>query len=250
MSNSPQPKLQSDDGVRAIPRWVDRYARNRAHPVHLVSMVVAALLGGAITLPLVLFVRAWRADNALQAGLCLAAAAALLAALAWLLFTRRLQAARQAVCNALDPAEGHVVASASSDTARRSRSLAGFVVFVLTVMTPVIVQHLGVRTQHLQPLVALYLVPALVWFHWPMDPVGGSLMLVWPGLYALHALLLLSGVPLPVAQEPTMNVLLPLVLYGAAAHVASHIYGRLALRKLRSLAHSPEAVGTGSETHE
>jgi hypothetical protein len=246
----PQVPPQEPD-LREIPRWADRYARNRTLlPARIVGMVVGALLGAAITVLLTVFVSAWRGGNAMQSGLCLAAAAAILAGLAWLLFTRRLQAAVQAACNALDRGEGHVIASSSPEARRRGRPLAGLIVAVLGIMTPVIVQHLGVPTRYLQPLVALYLVPALAWLHWPKSPVGGPLMLLWPGLYALHALLSLAGVPLPAVPEPMMNVLIPLVLYGVVAIVASHIYGRFALRRLRSLAHSSEADETGSETHE
>ena len=241
----PQAPPQEPD-LREIPKWADRYARNRTLlPVRVVSMGIAALLGVAITSALSLALVAWRAGNALQAGLCLAPAAAILAAMAWLLFTRRLQAAMQAVYNALDRGEGHVVASGSPETQRWGRSLAGLVLFALAVMTPVIVQHLGVPTRYLQPLVALYLVPPLAWLHWPKSPVGGSLMLLWPGLYALHALLLLAGVPLPAAQEPMMNVLIPLVLYDVVAMVASHVYGRFALRRLRSLASTDGNPATG-----
>jgi hypothetical protein len=245
MSNSPQPKPPSDDDVRAIPKWAERYAQNRTLlPARVVSMVVAALLGVAIALLLSVFVSAWRAGNAVQSGLCLAAAAATLAGLAWLVFTRRLQAAMQAACNALDRGEGHVVASSSPEAQQRGRSLAGLIVAVLGIMTPVTVQHLGVPTRYVQPLVALYLVPPLAWLHWPKSPVGGPLMLLWPGLYALHALLLLAGVPLPAVPEPMVNVFIPLVLYGMVAIVASHVYGRFALRRLRRLASTDENQAT------
>ena len=246
MSNSPQPKPPSTDDVRAIPQWADRYAQNRTLlPARVVGMVMGSLLGVAIAVLLSVFLVAWRAGNALPAGLCLAAAAATMAGLAWLIVTRRLQAAMLTVCKALDRGEGHVVASASPEALRRGRSVAGLLVAVLGIMTPVIVQHLGVPTRYLQPLVALYLLPPLVWLHWPKSPVGGPLMLLWPGLYGLHALLLVAGVPLPAAPEPMMSALLPLMLYGVVALVASHIYSRVALRKLRRLASTDEDQATG-----
>ena len=254
MSNSPQPKPPSDDDARAIPRWADRYARNRP-PLRalVVGMMVGALPAGALAVILSLAVVSWRAGHALPAGLCLAAAAAILAGLAWLLSTRRLQTAAQAVCHALDRGEGHVVASSSPEAQRRGRSPLGYIVAVLAIMTPIIAivaTHLGVPMRYVQPLVALYLVPSLAWLYWPKSPVGGPVMLLWPGLYALHALLLVAGVPLPAVREPMMSACLPLVLYQVVAHVASYSYSRFALRKLRRLAHSPEADETGGETHE
>ena len=47
-----------------------------------------------------------------------------------------------------------------------------------------------------------------------------------------------------------MNVLVTLVLYAVVAMVASHIYSRFALRKLRRLAHSPKGDEAGDETYE
>jgi len=247
MSNSPQPKPPSNDDVRAIPLWADRHARNRMLP--LMIMVAAAPVGLAVAASVSLLVIAWRAGSAVQSGLFLAAAAVPLAGLAWLVFTRRLQAAMQAVYNAMVRGEGHVVAAASPEAQRRGQSLVGWIAFVLIVMTPVIAQHVHLPTRYLQPVVAAYLVPVLFLQITRRGMIGGPLMLLWPGLYALHALLLLAGVPLPAAREPMMNVLIPLVLYCVVAMVASHLYSRFALRKLRRLAHSPAADETGGETH-
>ena len=256
MNTSPQPKSPSDDDVRAIPLWADRYARNQPLPrvvavVHAVVAVVAFVT--AVSASLV--VAGLRAGSAKQSGLFIAAAAVPLAGLAWLVFTRRLQAAVQTVYDALVRGEGHVVASASpaspeARATRRGQSLFALIPAILLVMTPVIAQHLGVPMRYVQPVVAAYLVPALLVVYTRRGVIGGPLMLLWPGLYALHALLVLAGVPLPAVQEPMMNALIPLWLYLIVAMGASHLYGRFALRKLRRLAHSPAADDTGGETHE
>ncbi len=227
---------QHEPDLREIPKWADRYARNRQAPASVLGMAIGALTGAALAVPLSVALAAWHRGNMMAFGLALATAAAILAALVWVTLTRRLQAAVQTIYDALDRGEGHVVAATSPEAQRRGRALAGLIFAVLVVMTPVIAQHLAVPTRYLQPLVALYLVPPLVWLYWPRSPVGGPLMLLWPGLYALHALLLLAGVPLPAVPEPMMNVLVPLGLYAAVAYVASHIYSRFALRRLRRLA--------------
>jgi len=255
MSTSPQPKRPSDDDVRAIPLWADRYARNQPLPrvaavVHAVVAVVAFVT--AVSASLV--VAGLRAGSAKQSGLFIAAAAVPLAGLAWLVFTRRLQAAVQTVYDALVRGEGHVVASASPaspEARRRGQSLFAWIPAFLVVMTPVIAQHLGVPMRYVQPVVAAYLVPALLVVHTRRGVIGGPLMLLWPGLYALHALLVLAGVRLPAVQEPMMNALVPLWLYLTVAMVSSRLYGRFALRKLRRLAHSPAVDDdTGGESHE
>ena len=74
-------------------------------------------------------------------------------------------------------------------------------------------------------------------------------MLLWPGLLVVHALLALAGVR-PFSAEPgIVTILVPTVGYGAIAALASHMYSRVALRRLRSLAHGPESEKTGGRRH-
>ncbi len=62
-------------------------------------------------------------------------------------------------------------------------------------------------------------------------------MLLWPTLYALHALLIVCGVPI-VWSPPWdgLNMLIPVAGYGLLSGLVGHLYSRFALRKVKRLA--------------
>jgi hypothetical protein len=70
-------------------------------------------------------------------------------------------------------------------------------------------------------------------------------MLLWPALYAIHAALILSGLSLGFLERPSVSILFPVTVYGIIAALASHIYGRFALRKLRRLAQADDTQAMG-----
>jgi len=112
---------------------------------------------------------------------------------------------------------------------------------VLVCGTPLLCDYVKLPLQYLQPLTAAYTVPFMVYISIRQSAFSTRLMLLWPGLYALHAVLVLAGVPL-LANIPTMlAVILPMTLYGLVAVLAAHLYSRYALHRLRELARSAEA---------
>lgn len=73
--------------------------------------------------------------------------------------------------------------------------------------------------------------------------MAGYLALLWPGLYALHAILILAGAPIVLTGPwEALNMLIPIAGYGMLAGLASHAYGRFALHRLRRLAQVDRAV--------
>ena len=67
--------------------------------------------------------------------------------------------------------------------------------------------------------------------------VGGPIMLLWPALYALHAILILAGVPILFSGHwDALNMLIPTVGYGLLTGLIAHVYSRFALWKLRRIA--------------
>ena len=78
------------------------------------------------------------------------------------------------------------------------------------------------------------------------SPPQPRLMLIWPALYTAHAALIMLGVPVhPSGEHPILAICGLFLGYAALAAVASHIYSRYALRRLRTLATSPEETGGG-----
>ena len=92
--------------------------------------------------------------------------------------------------------------------------------------------------KYLQPVSALYFVPLMVcgWYFF-QSPRMGPIYLLHPILFAIHAILILAGVPLFFNTETfcIISVCLPYIVYGFLTYAISHIYSRYALKKLKSI---------------
>jgi len=241
-----------DPAIRDIPRWADRYARSRTLAgIPFLLMVIAASL--TILVPLLLAL--WAHDHQRpELPLYIIATAVAYAFWLWAGWTRRVnvKASYAFLTRWLYVFDGEVV-SALRPTPDQRGSRSGTIPFVALLLAfiamPVIAQAVDLPLQYRQPLIAAYMVPLLTWLLTRRGVEDGPVMLLWPGLYALHAILLLAGVPLPAPQQPMVNVYVPLMAYLVVAIIATHIYGRYALRRLRRLVHSPETSETEGETH-
>jgi len=118
-------------------------------------------------------------------------------------------------------------------------------VFVFCALASVGLGLLGLYPIRLmQPISALYLVPFLCYLGLKLRRVGSPFMFLWPGLYAVHAVLLVTGVP--IGMGPMLDMFVPTVGYGLVAALSGHIYNRVALRRLRRLAAGPESLQDAS----
>jgi hypothetical protein len=72
-----------------------------------------------------------------------------------------------------------------------------------------------------------------------MRPMVGYAALLWPALYAAHAILIVAGAPI-VFSSPwdSLNMVVPTIGYGLLAALVGHFYSRVALRRLKSLTQS------------
>jgi len=112
--------------------------------------------------------------------------------------------------------------------------------FVLCILGTSALGSLGVITipdKYMQPVSALYCVPFLVLLWWWQRPQVSPVSLLWPILYALHAILIVAGAPiLFMGRYESFNMYLPVFGYGLLAGIAVHIFNRLALRRLQRAA--------------
>jgi len=93
--------------------------------------------------------------------------------------------------------------------------------------------------KYLQPVSALYFVPYVVcgWYFW-QSPRMGPIYLLYPILYAIHAILIVAGVPLFFTENFCIfSICLPAIGYGFLPFIIGHIYSRYALKKLKAAAH-------------
>jgi len=88
----------------------------------------------------------------------------------------------------------------------------------------------------MQPVSALYVVPFLVFLYLWQRPVISPLALLWPTLYAIHAILVVAGVPILFHKPWTaLNMLIPIAGYGILCGLLGHFYSRYALKKLKDI---------------
>jgi len=112
-------------------------------------------------------------------------------------------------------------------------------VFMFCILASIGLGLLGLLPiRYMQPISALYVVPFLCYLGLKMRRIGSPFMTLWPALYGIHAILLVTGVP--IGMGPMLDMFVPTIGYGLVAAVSGHIYSRVALRRLRQLAGSPD----------
>ena len=218
--------------LREIPKWTERYARNRA-PWLVFFWVAYGVLGAAAGLTL------YAAQHSRMVWLiCTSIALNVLitAGGCYLVFSGRLTRWSRRMQDYAVPA------SLMPPQTGWDHGLVRGLLFPLVPLVAllVIARAFGLPTRYWQPVSVIYMVPAVVylvgregWVTWPY--------LLWPALYFQHAILILAGVRLYL-DVWYMDIFLPLGVYGLAGAVAAHIYSRFALRRLRAIARSPEAA--------
>jgi hypothetical protein len=225
---------QPEANLREIAAWSRRYAQNRTVPVLvglLVFVVVAVAIGGSSYFAGWVFLAGHRA----WAPLAVALLALALALQAWLI-SRHSQRFIQRISDRVYQSEGQASLQVCGTPRRGDKVIP--LAFVLCVTVSVGLGLAGTLPLHyMQPISAIYFVPFLILLSHRFRGAISPFAHLWPGLYALHAVLLLLGVPIYFSGRlETLNMLLPTIGYGLVAALAGHIYSRFALRKLRRLA--------------
>lgn len=220
--------------ARQLQSWVRRYVQNRSLPM-LVFLVVFALLWLSIGLPAYLGGIAFRSGHWLLGGICGLVAAAGCAATIYVSIPRwggrRLQEFAQGF---------YVRVGQATITASRPRRIwekllpLGLVACVVTTVAFGVAGF--IPDTYLQPISALYVVPFLVAVNFLIRPATGYLPLLWPALYALHAVLIVAGASI-VFTPPWdfLNMLVPTVGYGLVTAAACQVYSRFALHRARDI---------------
>jgi hypothetical protein len=109
--------------------------------------------------------------------------------------------------------------------------------FFVCIQAAVVLGFLDVFPEkYMQPISAIYFVPFVVGIWLLQRPAVGPIMLLWPALYALHAILIIAGVPiLFLGRWDSLNMIIPTIGYGLIASLIAHIYSRIQLRRLRCM---------------
>lgn len=235
-----------DNGVRDIPRWAQRYARNRTLAFvvsQLVFIAGAVMFGGLSYLTGLAYVR----EERTLAALGVLALAAWTAFWLWFCFVGGARI-MGSMAEWLYRREGQVSPEQPLGLSNgRGTAWAAFV-FMFCVIASVGLGLLGhIPERLMQPISAIYVVPFMLYLGWKLRETSSPFMLLWPLFYAIHAILIAVGVP--ISRGPAFDMWFPIVGYGLVAGLSGHIYSRVALRVLRSLtSSSPKPPSAGGET--
>jgi hypothetical protein len=229
----------TDMGLREIPTWAKRYAQNRTLPVLMMLLIFAA---GYAAFGGLSYLTAW----AYRDGHLFLAASAMLVlsgfAVWWMWFCFVGGAAiMRRISERLYQREGGAIAAATCQAEEHGRLPLAICVFMFCVLASLGLGLLGLYPISLmQPVSALYVVPFLCYLGLKLRRVGSPFMFLWPALYGIHAILMVGGAPIRLG--PAFDITVPMLGYGLLAALAGHIYSRIALRRIRSLARIPETA--------
>lgn len=236
-SRSPQSSLENSQDSRRISKWARRYAQNRSLGV-VVGLVIFLVLVFAIAVPSYFGGSAYRSGQWLLFWGCLAILAAAMVALVCFSMPWWGGKIIDRIVKRLYAGEG--TAQVGPACTRRPRWLGGILgaTFGTCILAAVVLGLLGfLPERYMQPISAIYTVPFLVGLWLLIRPSAGPIFLLWPALYALHAVLILAGVPILFSGRwGGLNMLIPTAGYGLLTGMVSHLYSRFALRRLRSMA--------------
>ena len=242
-TKTPVPDGTNDS--QRMQRWVRRYAQNRTLPV-AVNLAVFAVLYIAIALPSYWGGMAYRDGNWVLVVVCTGALTVALAATLYLSVPRWGGQRLRQLAETMYAREGRV--SISPRLGKRPwLGAAVGAAFMICVSGSVVLGLLGYlpAEKYMQPISAIYCVPFLVALNFLMRPAAGTIPLLWPLLYALHAVLIVAGAPIVfVGAWESLNLLVPIVGYGLLTSMVGHVYSRWALYHVRTLATQSGAGAT------
>jgi hypothetical protein len=238
MNDQPEnPEQNEFEDAQQMQRWVRRYAQNRSLPV-AVFLVVFALLSCAISVPSYWGGKAYREGNTTLLVICVSVLIPALVATIYLSIPRWGGRRLQRLAERLYAREGQVTVAPRGGK-RPLVMVALGVAFGLCVVGSVFLGLLGYLPtgKYMQPISAIYVVPFLVALHFLMRPAVGHIAMLWPALYALHAVSIVAGAPIVfTGQWDSLNMLVPTVGYGILTALVGHAYSRWALHNARTLA--------------
>jgi hypothetical protein len=202
----------------------------------VVFQVLFIVLFVAMAGPSYLAGRAYRSGDMLLFWGCIAVLGPAIGAVIWLSIPRWGGKLQERVVQGLYAEEGRVAFSTPGER-KKVWALVLAACFGACVAASVAIDFiLDIPSQYMQPVSALYVAPFLVGLWFLMRPHAGCPALLWPALYAAHAILIVAGAPIRFTGPwEGLNMLIPIAGYGVVSGLAGHLYSRYALRRLRRL---------------
>ena len=229
-----EPQGQPVSDPREIAKWARVYGQNRRSVAVVIFLAVIALLFSVIPGFSYLARQAYRDDNMPLFWICLAVLSVAVAATVYLAIPPWTSRLAERVIKRFYATEGNVELTVPA-ASRRPWFLLLAVAFAACILTKA---QFGdyIPAKYQLPVSALYCVPFLVILTLLMRPAVGLITLLWPVLFALHAILIVAGAPILFAGRlESLNILIPMAGYGILVHAISHAYSRFAFHRLKTL---------------
>ncbi len=241
---------QNTERLKEIPKWTRKYAQNRTLTIlvlmamaMLFSMFVAVLVGFPLGLAAIGF---WKGNMVLGCvGIAVLVAILIVLVISISKFISKFGGKNRGLIDQL--IEQRIYGkegTASMPLPKITKKMRGLdyllgaicLIYMLGVNSLCMMGYVAFK--YLQPLLALYIVPAFVFEYFLLRPKVGPVVLICPILYTIHAILILAGVPIFFTGNlGILNMPVPLIGYSFLAYVIGHLYSRYALKKLKCLAH-------------
>ncbi|MBN2589032.1 MAG: hypothetical protein JXA96_04160 [Sedimentisphaerales bacterium] len=234
------------ENLKEIPKWMRKYVQNRML-TNLVLFIIYIVLFSGIYIPIYLDETFFKNDNVIAESICKIVS---LSAIILLLYFSIPKWGLHKLWKWVDQRiyhEGNI--SLSEPTLMKTNKKIGKIVgrlFFICVIGSVFLYGY-IPKEYMQPVSAVYCVPFMVFLYFWQRPKYSPLMLIWPILYTIHAILIVAGVPIVFPEESgliSLNTFIPIVGYGFLTFLIIFIYSRYALRKLKGLTH---IKGEGSD---
>ncbi len=241
---------QNAEKLKEISKWTQRYAENRTLPF-VINMMISLLFGFAVGIPSYFGGRAYRSGNVLQLWICILSLMIVFPALIFYSVPKWGGKYIEKLIRFLYRKEGQVILAIPKKTKsqRRAGWIAGLLLGVCVVISIILIVFCKIPIKYMQPVSALCVIPLIIavgiWRPPSVKPAG-FLVWLWPILYAIHAILVVAGVPIQF-ERPWIffNILIPIAGYGILCGLLGHIYSRYALKKLKGLTHLEGEAANG-----
>lgn len=226
------------DDPREIAKWAERYARSRTIPflvqwgfIVALVIVLGGLSQGAVT--------AYRYGRTTLQWVFIISIAVMTLLLLWFSIAKWGRDQIWRISQWVYRREGYAAYSGgeAAERARRARwmPLVGVGLSVYHLIGAVLVGLHYLPMKYLQPFSALYMVPFLGIMI--VTQRLGFWAWIWPLLYGLHAILLMTDAPIHFRGKwEFLDIIVPMFGYGLISMIAGHIYSRYAFRRLKQLA--------------
>ena len=241
-------KGQKMEKLKEIPKWSRRYAQNRSLTI-LTILIITFLMGAFGVVPPALILIGYLLGSRI---LVIVGIIALVVFVAFYISLCKKYGGknRERLDLVIDRWIYAKEGTASMPEAGSSKKekwidiVIGTIWLILFIGTMYLGMEDYIPAKYVQPVSALYCIPYQVfcWYYW-RGPRMGPIVLFAPILYAVHAILILAGVPLyfNINDLAAFNMTLPFIGYSILSYVIAHYYSRYSLKKLKTAANLGES---------